>query len=72
MSNIKIEFISEFNDIKKGDVKEFSKDICNIFVNELKVAKYLEIKASNLDVKTIEVVAEEVVKSKNKTEKKDK
>lgn len=72
MSNIKIEFISEFNDIKKGDVKEFSKDICNIFVNELKVAKYLEIKASNLDAKTIEVVAEEVVKSKNKTEKKDK
>jgi hypothetical protein len=40
MSNIKIEFISEFNDIKKGEIKEFSKDICKIFVDELKVAIY--------------------------------
>lgn len=42
--NIKIEFTSDFSNNKKGDVKEFSKDISNIFINELKVAKLHEVK----------------------------
>lgn len=37
--NIKIEFIEDFSNNKKGEVKEFSKDISNIFIDELKVAK---------------------------------
>jgi len=37
--NIKIKFTSDFSKNKKGDVREFSKDIVNIFVNELKVAE---------------------------------
>jgi hypothetical protein len=36
---MKIEFIDDFSNNKKGDIKEFSKDISNIFINELKVAK---------------------------------
>jgi hypothetical protein len=60
MPNIKIEFTSEFNAIKKGEIKEFSKDICKIFVDELKVANYYE---------------EEVIKPKakkvSKTDKKE-
>lgn len=41
--NIKIEFTADFSENKKGDVKEFSKDISNIFIDELKVAKlYVE------------------------------
>lgn len=46
VSNVKIEFTAPFEDIhKKGDVKEFSLDIANIFVKELKVAKLYEKKA---------------------------
>jgi hypothetical protein len=60
MPNIKIEFTSEFNAIEKGEIKEFSKDICKIFVDELKVANYYE---------------EEVIKPKakkvSKTDKKE-
>lgn len=42
-TDVKIEFIADFEQIKKGDVREFSKDISNIFINELKVAKiYIE------------------------------
>jgi hypothetical protein len=37
--NIKIKFTSDFSTNKKGNVKEFSRDIVNIFVNELKVAE---------------------------------
>jgi len=40
--NVKIEFTSDFSNNKKGDVKEFSKDISNIFINSLKVAKLFE------------------------------
>ena len=40
--NIKVEFISDFSNNKKGDVKEFSKDISRIFINDLKVAKLFE------------------------------
>jgi len=40
--NVKVEFISDFSNNKKGDVKEFSKDISNIFINDLKVAKLFE------------------------------
>jgi len=42
--NVQIEFTEDFSNNKKGDVKEFSKDISNIFVNELKVAKLKEVK----------------------------
>jgi hypothetical protein len=42
--NIKIKFTADFSENKKGDVKEFSKDISNIFINELKVAKLYEVK----------------------------
>jgi hypothetical protein len=44
--NIYIEFTADFSNNKKGDVKEFSQDICSIFVNELKVAKYKEVKVT--------------------------
>ena len=37
--NVKIEFTEDFSNNKKGEVKEFSVDISNIFINELKVAK---------------------------------
>lgn len=42
--NIKVEFTADFSNNKKGDVREFSKDISNIFINELKVAKLYELK----------------------------
>lgn len=58
--NIKIEFTSDFSANKKGEIKEFSEEICKIFVNELKVASYYE---------------EEVIKPKakkvSKTDKKE-
>jgi len=44
IKNIKIEFIDDFSKNKKGDVREFSKDISNIFINDLKVAKLYEVK----------------------------
>jgi hypothetical protein len=44
IKNIKIEFTSDFSNNKKGDVKGFSVDISNIFINELKVAKLYEVK----------------------------
>jgi len=44
IKNIKVEFIADFSNNKKGDVREFSKDISNIFINELKVAKLYEVK----------------------------
>jgi len=44
IKNIKIEFIDDFSNNKKGDVREFSKDISNIFINDLKVAKLYEVK----------------------------
>lgn len=42
--NVKVEFTADFSNNKKGDVREFSKDISNIFVNDLKVAKLHELK----------------------------
>lgn len=44
IKNIKIEFIDDFSNNKKGDVREFSKDISNIFISDLKVAKLYEVK----------------------------
>jgi hypothetical protein len=44
IKNVKVEFTSDFSSNKKGDVKEFSKDISNIFVNDLKVAKLYQVK----------------------------
>ena len=44
IKNIKVEFIDDFSNNKKGDVREFSKDISNIFINDLKVAKLYEVK----------------------------
>ena len=38
-SDIEIEFTADFENIKKGEVKTFSKDISNIFLNELKIAQ---------------------------------
>jgi hypothetical protein len=49
--NIKVEFIADFSNNKKGDVKEFSKDISNIFINDLKVAKLYSTK----EVKEVKV-----------------
>jgi hypothetical protein len=46
--NIKVEFISDFSNNKKGDVKEFSKDISRIFINDLKVAKLFEEKSKEV------------------------
>ena len=43
-SNIEVEFTADFEAVKKGEVREFSQDICNIFVNELKVAKFKKVK----------------------------
>lgn len=40
--NVQIEFTQDFSNNKKGEVKEFSRDIANIFVSELKVAKLFE------------------------------
>ena len=40
--NVKVEFTADFSNNKKGDVKEFSKDISNIFITDLKVAKLFE------------------------------
>lgn len=36
---MKVEFTQDFERIKKGDILDFSKDISNIFINNLKVAK---------------------------------
>lgn len=47
--NVQIEFTEDFSNNKKGGVKEFSRDIANIFVSELKVAKLFE--ASKKEVK---------------------
>ncbi len=43
-SDIEVEFTADFEAIKKGEVRGFSKDICNIFVNELKIAKFKKVK----------------------------
>jgi hypothetical protein len=43
-SNIEIEFTADFSSIKKGEVKSFSRDISNIFISDLKVAKLKEVK----------------------------
>jgi hypothetical protein len=43
-SNIEIEFTADFESIKKGEVKSFSRDISNIFINDLKVAKIKGVK----------------------------
>lgn len=40
--SVKIEFTADFESIKVGDVKEFSLDISNIFIKDLKVAKLYE------------------------------
>lgn len=42
--NIKVEFTTDFSNNKKGDVREFSKDISRIIINDLKVAKLYEVK----------------------------
>lgn len=41
---VKIKFTKDFNHIKTGVVREFSRDIANIFIKELKVAKIFEEK----------------------------
>lgn len=41
---VKIEFTSDFEPNKKGDVKEFSRDNATLFIRELKVAKIYEEK----------------------------
>jgi hypothetical protein len=46
--NVKIEFTADFSNNKKGDVKEFSRDISRIFINDLKVAKLFEEKAKEV------------------------
>lgn len=43
-SNIEIEFTADFENIKKGEVKSFSRDISNIFMHDLKIAKLKEVK----------------------------
>ena len=44
IKNVKVKFTADFSNNKKGDVREFSKDISNIFINDLKVAKLYEEK----------------------------
>jgi len=44
IKDVKVEFTADFSNNKKGDVREFSKDISNIFINDLKVAKLYEVK----------------------------
>lgn len=51
IKNVQIEFTDDFSNNKKGEVKEFSKDISNILINELKVAK-LYTKKVKEEVKT--------------------
>ena len=43
-SDKQIEFTADFEAIKKGEVKIFSRDIANHFINDLKVAKEFEVK----------------------------
>jgi len=43
-SDKQIEFTADFESIKKGEVKTFSRDNANIFVSDLKVAKLFEAK----------------------------
>ena len=43
-SDIEVEFTADFSSIKKGEVKSFSRDISNIFIYDLKVAKLHELK----------------------------
>lgn len=43
-SDKEIEFTADFENIKKGEVKTFSNDISNIFINNLKVARLKETK----------------------------
>lgn len=43
-SDKEIEFTADFEAIKKGEVRVFSEDISNIFINDLKVAKLKEEK----------------------------
>ena len=43
-SDIEVEFTADFSSIKKGEVKSFSRDISNIFIYDLKVAKLKEVK----------------------------
>lgn len=41
--NVKVEFVSDFSNSKKGDIREFSRDISKSLINDLKVAKlYVE------------------------------
>lgn len=44
IKNVKVIFTADFSNRKNGDVREFSKDISNIFINDLKVAKLYEVK----------------------------
>jgi hypothetical protein len=37
--NIKIKFTEDYSNVKKGDVREFSKSLVNMFVKDLKVAE---------------------------------
>lgn len=42
-SDIQIEFIADFQSVKKGEKRFFSKDISKMFIDELKVAKLAEV-----------------------------
>jgi hypothetical protein len=46
-----IEFTQDFGKIKKGDVREFSRDISNISIKELKVAKIYKEEEKKKEVK---------------------
>lgn len=43
-SDIEIEFTADFESVKKGEVRTFSRDISRMFIDELKVAKLKEVK----------------------------
>jgi hypothetical protein len=40
----KVKFTKNWKHIKKGEVKEYSRDISSLFVNTLKVAEYADQK----------------------------
>lgn len=44
IKNVKVIFTADFSNRKNGDVDEFSNDISNILINDLKVAKLHEVK----------------------------
>jgi hypothetical protein len=50
-SDTEVEFTADFENVKKGEVRLFSKDIAYIFINDLKVAKLKEVEVKEVKTK---------------------